>query len=90
MNFIVAQILKYTRKIRDDYKSLSYESNEEEKDLLVYDEIQAFYTLVYIMKIKEWREVYRPNLDRLIADLLILEASLESSYPQIFKHIEIN
>jgi|APCry1669190288_1035285.scaffolds.fasta_scaffold72311_1 hypothetical protein len=39
MNFIVAQILKYTRKIRDDYKSLSYESNEEEKDLLVYDEI---------------------------------------------------
>ena len=90
MNFIVAQILKYTRKIRDDYKSLSYESNEEEKDLLVYDEIQAFYTLVYIMKIKEWREVYRPNLDRLIKDLLILEASLESSYPQIFKHIEIN
>jgi len=39
MNFIVAQILKYTRKIRDDYKSLSYENNEEEKDLLVYDEI---------------------------------------------------
>jgi len=33
------------------------------------------------MKIKEWREVYRPNLDRLIKDLLILEASLESSYP---------
>jgi hypothetical protein len=33
------------------------------------------------MKTKEWREVYRPNLDRLIADLLILEASLESSYP---------
>jgi hypothetical protein len=39
MNFIVAQILKYTRKIREDYKSLRYENNDEEKDLLVYDEV---------------------------------------------------
>lgn len=42
------------------------------------------------MKIKEWREVFKPNLDKLISNLMILEVSLESGYPLIFKHIEYN
>lgn len=82
MNFIAAQILKYTRKIRGDYKSFCKENEDlDQNDLMVYDEVQAFYVFVYLMKKKEWREVYRPNLDRLIYNLLILEVSLESGYP---------
>jgi hypothetical protein len=33
------------------------------------------------MKKKEWREVFRPNLDKLIANLMILEVTLETGYP---------
>ncbi len=40
MNFIVAQILKYTRKIRSDYKTFCFENeNFDHNDLLVYDEV---------------------------------------------------
>lgn len=78
MNFITAWILKFTRtKIR----------RPDGGYRLKYNEAEAFYILVHIMRRLEWREIFKPGMERLMRHLKILEELLSTTYVPLFEHI---
>lgn len=78
MNFITSWILKFTRiKVR----------NPDGSYKLKYNEADAFYILVHIMRRLEWREIFKPGMQRLMRHLKILEELISTTYIDMFNHI---
>ena len=78
MNFITAWILKFTR-VKERQADGTFQ--------LRYSEADAFYILVHIMRRLEWREIFRPGMQRLMRHLKILEELLSTTYINMFNHI---
>lgn len=78
MNFITAWILKFTRR---------KERKPDGTLQLKYSEPDAFYILVHIMRRLEWREIFKPGMQRLMRHLKILEELLSTTYIGMFNHI---
>lgn len=80
MNIVVAWILKFMQVGLGEYR----ESGEE---VLKYDEVNAFFIFVYMMKKLEYRHVYDDTLSKLHEHLQIMEENLQTSFPEIYKHM---
>lgn len=78
MNFITAWILKFTRSKHRRPDGTYY---------LKYDEHQTFWILVHIMRRLEWREIFKPGMQRLMRHLKILEELLSTTYIDLFNHV---
>jgi hypothetical protein len=53
---------------------------------LNYNEIDAWYFLVYICIHHKWREVYKPEMTKLKEIALLLNEIISTTYPEIHEH----
>lgn len=69
MNYITANILTFTQQTSDNSSSSQkQQSTERTMDSIIneesfpFDEINAFYILIFVMEDKGWREIMRPGM----------------------------
>ena len=53
---------------------------------LVYNEVDAFYCLIHIMYELKWREVFNPQMSKLVQHLELLRECLSTSYSEMYEH----
>jgi hypothetical protein len=53
---------------------------------LNYNEIDAWYFLVYICIKHKWREVYRPEMTKLIEISSLLNEIISTTFPEVYEH----
>lgn len=78
MNFLVATLLYHTHleTIETDYCVID---NEFESDV--------FWVFVYIMKVKEWRLVYKDDTPKLVELLFELEKRMKEKTPKVHERL---
>ena len=64
MNIVVSWILKFLRYF------------DKEQNIIKYDETNAFYILVHIMKELQYRHIYDNNLSKTVEHLKLIEENL--------------
>ena len=79
MNFITSWILKFTR--------IKVKNPDGQTYRLKYNEPDTFFILVHIMRRLEWREIFKPGMQRLMRHLKILEELISTAYIDMFNHI---
>lgn len=68
--------------------------NQRTMDVIVneeswpFDEVTAFYILVFIMEDKGWREIIRPGIPGLMVLLETIEQCLSQDFPQVVEHLQ--
>ena len=84
MNIVVSWILKFTRSATDQL-------TEDNHYKLKYEESDAFYILVHIMEVLQYRNVYDIYLSKLVKHLNLITTALECAFPEVYdKLIEQN
>ena len=92
MNYVTANILAYTQHA--ELKSPKIMGNQRTMDVIVneeswpFDEVTAFYILVFIMEDKGWREIIRPGIPGLMILLETIEQCLSQDLPQVVDHLQ--
>jgi hypothetical protein len=82
MNIITAWILKYTQD-KTEQKPNKYGLDTN----LNYNECDAFFILVYICTEKDWRDIYKPGMDKIIQHLTLLSEVLSTGFTKVYKHL---
>lgn len=92
MNYVTANILAYTQHA--ELRSPKIMGNQRTMDVIVneeswpFDEVTAFYILVFIMEDKGWREIIRPGIPGLMVLLETIEQCLTQDFPQVVEHLQ--
>ena len=92
MNYVTANILAYTQHA--ELRSPKIMGNQRTMDVIVneeswpFDEVTAFYILVFIMEDKGWREIIRPGIPGLMVLLETIEQCLSQDFPQVVEHLQ--
>ena len=85
MNIVAAWLLKYYQEKIDNengFNSYGLETN------LDYNEIDSWYTLIYICHEKQWREIYKPGMQKIVNHLTLLSEVLSTGYEDVYKHLQ--
>lgn len=85
MNIVAAWLLKYFQEKIDNengFNSYGLETN------LDYNEIDSWYTLIYICHEKQWREIYKPGMQKIVNHLTLLSEVLSTGYEDVYKHLQ--
>ena len=53
----------------------------------MWKEAQTFYILVHIMQRLDWREIYKPEMTKLMHHLRLIEELISTGYVEVFDHI---
>ena len=83
MNIVTAWILKYTQDKTDGGELNSYGLPTD----LDYNEVDAFFILVYVCHVKKWREIYKPGMEKIVSHLTLLSEVLSTSYEEVYIHL---
>jgi hypothetical protein len=54
---------------------------------LNYNEIDAWYFLVYICIKHKWRDVYKPEMTKVKEMALLLNEIISTTYPEVYEHL---
>jgi hypothetical protein len=83
MNIVTVWILKYTQERIEKYNKYGLDTNLE------YNEVDTWFILIYICHEKQWRDVYKPGMQKILSHLELLSEVLSTNNQEVYRHLQV-